>query len=122
MILWIIQMTFFSIILIFLVHYLIDFFKTTLTVPKVKDLVYSSNQKYENIYNILKNNSNNPIKYSEKNSENLDYTLIDLLPKEEQNTNTNMKNELKHFLKKQMHNLDNQNLETISSDLSYANF
>jgi hypothetical protein len=122
MILWIIQMTFFSIILIFLVHYLIEFFKTTLTVPKVKDLVYSSNQKYENIYNILKNNSNIPTKNSEKNSENLDYTLIDLLPKEEQNTNTNMKNELKHFLKKQMHNLDNQNLETISTDLSYANF
>jgi hypothetical protein len=124
MILWIIQMTFFSIILIFLVHYLIDFFKTTLTVPKVKDLVYSSNQKYENIYNILKNKSNIPTKNSEnsENSENLDYTLIDLLPKEEQNTNTNMKNELKHFLKKQMHNLDNQNLETISTDLSYANF
>jgi len=117
-------MTFFSIILIFLVHYLIDFFKTTLTVPKVKDLVYSSNQKYENIYNILKNKSNIPTKNSEnsENSENLDYTLIDLLPKEEQNTNTNMKNELKHFLKKQMHNLDNQNLETISTDLSYANF
>jgi hypothetical protein len=117
---WIIQMTIFSIILIFLVHYLIEFFKTTLTVPKVKDLVYSSNQKYENIYNILKNNSTVPTKNNEKNNENLDYTLIDLLPKEEQNTN--MKNELKHFLKKQMHNLDNQNLETISNENSYANF
>jgi hypothetical protein len=119
MLLWIIQMTIFSIILIFLIHYLIDFFKTTLTIPKVKDLVYSSGKKYENIYNTLKNNPNVPI----KNNENSDYTLIDLLPKEEQNVN--MKNELKHFLKKQMHNLDNQNLdnlETIQSESSYANF
>lgn len=120
-------MTIFSIILIFLVHYLIEFFKMTLTIPKVKDLVYSSGQKYENIYNTLKNNPNVPIKNYEnvpiQNNENSDYTLIDLLPKEEQNIN--MKNELKHFLKKQMHNLDNQNLdnlETIQSESSYANF
>ena len=118
-------MTIFSIILIFLVHYLVDFFKMTLTVPKVKDLVYSSGKKYENIYNTLKNTPNIPI----INNENSDYTLIDLLPKEEENTNTNtntnMKNELKHFLKKQMNNVETQNLEnleTISNESSYAIF
>lgn len=94
MLLWIIQITIISIILIFLVHNLINFFKNTLTIPKVKDLVNSPNQKYENIYNIIKNNSNTIQKSS-------DYTLIDLLPKEEEDTN--MKNELKNFLKKQMH-------------------
>jgi hypothetical protein len=98
---WIIQMTIFSIILIFLVHHLINFLKTTLTIPKLKDLVNSPSQKYENIYNIIKNNTNmnpntNPIPSSLTHSQ--DYTLIDLLPKEEEE-NTNMKNELKNFLK-----------------------
>ena len=88
-----------SIILIFLVHNLINFFKTTLTIPKIKDLVNNPSQKYENIYNIIKNDLNT--NYKNTNHENTllsssDYTLIDLLPKEE---NTSMKNELKKFLK-----------------------
>ena len=52
MLFWVIQTTILSIIFIFVVHYLINFFKSTLTVPKIKDLVYSPSQKYENIYNI----------------------------------------------------------------------
>ena len=105
---WIIQITVISIILIFLVHHLINFFKATLTVPKIKDLVNTSTQKYENIYNILKKNTQTSInteysEYSEylKNTENenQDYTLIDLLPKKEE---PSMKNELKSFLKKQL--------------------
>ena len=98
MLLWIIQITIISFILIFLVHNLIIFFKNTLTIPKIKDLVNSPTQKYENIYNIIKNNSNSNSNSLHKSS---DYTLIDLLPKEEEDTN--MKNELKNFLKKQMH-------------------
>jgi hypothetical protein len=42
---WIIQITVISIILIFLVHHLINFLKSTLTVPKIKDLVNSPTQK-----------------------------------------------------------------------------
>ena len=34
------------------------FLKTTLTVPKIKDLVNYPNQKYENIYNTISHNSN----------------------------------------------------------------
>ena len=97
---WIIQMTIISIILIFLVHNLINFLKSTLTIPKIKDLINSPVQKYENIYNTIKNNSNqNPLPTSLPTSlpSSSDYTLIDLLPKEEENIN--MKNELKNFLK-----------------------
>ena len=39
MLYWIIQTTILSIIFIFVVHYLINFFKSTLTVPKIKDLI-----------------------------------------------------------------------------------
>ena len=90
---WIIQFTIISIILIFLVHHLINFFKSTLTVPKIKDLVNTSTQKYENIYNIIKKNSHT-VPPPE------DYSLIELLPKKEE---VSMKNELKKFLKKQLH-------------------
>ena len=115
---WIIQITIISIILIFLVHYLINFFKSTLTVPKIKDLVNNPTHKYENIYNIIKNNKNNKSiteydSYNSSNSSNSnnydfstssnssEYTLIDLLPKKEEEYE--MKNELKNFLKKQLH-------------------
>ena len=116
---WILQITIISIVLIFLVHYLFNFFKSTLTVPKIKDLVNSPTQKYENMFNIIsKNNSkthkdyndnnfndnndytdNNETNDNNDNNEN-EYTLTDLLPT--QQTKTDMKNELKNFLKKQM--------------------
>jgi len=94
---WAIQITIISIILIFLVHHLINFFKSTLTVPKIKDLVNTPTQKYENMYSIINNGNTSEI--SEKNK---DYTLIDLLPTK--NDDTNMKSELKNFLKSQLHN------------------
>ena len=104
---WVIQITFISIILIFLVHHLINFFKSTLTVPKIKDLVNTPTQKYENMYNIIQKKPNT-------SSESADYTLIDLLPKEEGPT---MKNELKNFLKKQLHTSNESGINISSLDL-----
>jgi hypothetical protein len=94
---WAIQITIISIILIFLVHHLINFFKSTLTVPKIKDLVNTPTQKYKNMYTIINNGNTSEI--IEKNN---DYTLIDLLPTK--NDDTTMKSELKNFLKSQLHN------------------
>ena len=105
MLFWTIKITVISIIFIFLVHYLINFFKSVLTVPKIKDLVNSPNKKYESMYNTIKNFDRN--KTSEINSNEgssrveEDYTLIDLLPPTNENKPT-MKNELKNFLKKQL--------------------
>jgi hypothetical protein len=99
MLTWIIQISLISIIFIFLVHHLLMFFKTTLTVPKIKDLVNSPNQKYQNIYDTI----------SHKSSDS-GYTDIDLLPNDEfvSNESNSMKNELKSFLKKQLNgNTDN---------------
>ena len=114
---WIIQITIISIILIFLVHHLINFFKSVLTVPKIKDLVNSPNEKYKNIYETISHNNyhhyDNHLKnHNDKdmNINNINYTLEDILPP---NTNTtsitnatahsnNMKNELKNFIKKQL--------------------
>lgn len=73
------------------------FFKTTLTVPKIKDLVNSPNQKYQNIYDTISNNTNS-------SNSSAGYTDIDLLPSDttEFSKMNSMKNELKSFLKKQL--------------------
>jgi len=98
MLLWTIQTTIISIILIFMVHNLIFFFKSTLTVPKFKDLVNSPSQKYEEMFNIIsqsKSQSNNLINsINEKD----DKYLQSLLPPSIPPINS-MKNELKSFLK-----------------------
>ena len=127
MLLWITQITIISIILIFLVHYLINFFKSTLTVPKIKDLVNSPSQKYENMYNIIKNSSEpnlnlNPNINPNINSNiNSDYTLIDLLPKQDEPAS--MKSELKNFLKKQLQGTSSKTpMDTISSGPAYSSF
>ena len=52
---WIIKVTIFSLLLIFLIHYLYTFFKTTLTAPKLKDLVNKPQAKYNTIYKSLQN-------------------------------------------------------------------
>ena len=107
MLYWTLQITVLSIILIFLVHHLIIFFKTTLTVPKIKDLVNTPTQKNENMYNIISQQQNNTNK-------EVDYTDIDLLPKPDVES---MKNELKHFLKEQLKTA-NTNANTNSFDFS----
>ena len=111
---WVIQITVISIIIIMLVHHLINFFKSTLTVPKIKDLVNTPTQKYENMYNIINNQTS-------VKSEN-DYTLIDLLPKKEEE-DASMKNELKNFLKSQLHS-SSTNIDTLDSigSNSYSNY
>ncbi len=77
------------------------FFKTTLTVPKIKDLVNSPNQKYKNIYDTINHNSYNS---NNSNNSSFGYTDIDLLPSDttEVAQVNSMKNELKSFLKKQL--------------------
>ena len=116
---WIIQFTIISVILIFLVHHLINFFKSTLTVPKIKDLVNSPNNEYKNIYEIIKNN---PTKLN--NSHDNNYSLIDLLPNASSSSeeSPSMKNELKNFLKKQLHSSSSEisGLDSMSNFQSYS--
>lgn len=108
---WTIQITIISIILIFLIHHLINFFKSALTVPKIKDLVNIPHKKYENIFNVINNDNAVNNKY--------ELDIEKLLPKND----VNMKNELKNFIKKQFNNngntSNNQNSTSISKIDSY---
>jgi hypothetical protein len=67
-------------------------------VPKIKDLVNAPNQKYENMYNVIRRNSS-VVQETQPEPSTDEYTLIDLLPNKEED---NMKTKLKDFLKKQM--------------------
>ena len=101
-------------------HHLILFFKTTLTVPKIKDLVNSSNQKYQNIYDTLYNQNLDNQKLDNQKVEKYQYTDIDLLPNNDyvETENSSMKNELKSFLKKQLNTNTNTNTNTnINNDV-----
>lgn len=110
MLYWIIQSTVISIVLILLVHHLFNFFKATLTVPKIKDLVNTSTQKYDNMFHIISKGNNN----NEPNinvSDHYGYTTQDLLPKPE----TDMKSELKNFLKKQLNDSSSTPISALDS-------
>ena len=119
---WVIQTTILSIIFIFVVHYLINFFKSTLTVPKIKDLVNSPTQKYENMYSIINSNNSNLDTSLDTNTNTnntgldfkIEYTAADLLPKPDTES---MKNELKSFLKQQ----SNPSTTNISALDAYSN-
>ena len=49
MLYWTVQWITISLVLIMLIHYLYSFFKNTLTVPKVKDLVNKPTERYNEI-------------------------------------------------------------------------
>jgi len=102
--------------MIFLVHHLLLFFKSTLTVPKIKDLVNAPQKKYENIYNILSKDNSASASASVSaldssyggigiviNSNDGTTNINDINTNQEVKIEINsMKNELKSFLKKQL--------------------
>ena len=115
MLFWTIQVTLISIILIFLIHHLLVFFKTNLTTPKVKDLVNAPIQKYDAIFNAMNTSSANAA-----NSVN-NVSLEELFPPIQPDP-VDMKNELKQFMKKQFKENNpsnsNINLDTFNSSSS----
>jgi hypothetical protein len=83
----IIVVSLFSLVFIALIHHLILFLMNTLTVPKVKDLIKTPQEKYDKIYSIIQNVP--PLGQQ-------DTTPLDLSP------DSDMKTELMNFLKQQM--------------------
>ena len=133
MLAWIIQISLISLIFIFLVHHLIGFFKTTLTVPKIRDLVNSPSQKYKNIFDTINTNmsmSTISLTDNNSNSNSNSYTAIDLLPSSQTYTSTSlddvtkdmMKDELKSFLKKQLNTNDSNSTFSANNSFQANNY
>ena len=81
---WVIQITVISVVLIFLVHHLIHFFKSTLTVPKIKDLVNRPAQQYENMLRTISANT-----YQDKNNYDMNINNTNTNTNNTNNTNNN---------------------------------
>lgn len=107
---WVLQVTVISLCFIAVVHYLYIFFKTTLTVPKVKDLVNRPQQQYEELFKGITNmnmnansNPNSQVNLTGTTSISALPPLLnnnDLYQSQEQTHQVAMKDELKQFLKK----------------------
>jgi len=88
---WIIKVSILSLVFIFLLHYLYSFFVSTLTVPKVKDLVTLPQEKYDEMFHSLQQQPLQPLQRINDNNEfNATATAT---------TQQSMKEDLIHFLK-----------------------
>ena len=87
MLFWSIQWIFISLLLITLVHYLYSFFKNTLTIPKMRDLVNKPLDRYKEIYSTIDNK-----KVSSSSSNVSDDSIPVAVGSQD------MQNELKQFL------------------------
>ena len=108
MLYWTIKISIISIIFILIVHNILYFLRDTLTIPKIRDLVNTPNEKYERIYNIINNNETPPQSINPNGT-----TSIDSIPPINDSNTSNapniiqissqtketMKNELKNFMK-----------------------
>ena len=124
MLFWSIQIIVSSFLFIFLIHHLFTFFKNTLTTPKVKDLVNIHTEKYNAIYDVI--HQHQSLKKEPIDSQNIEAIdirslLLPIKDVKEIEEPSNMKNELKSFLKKQMQgsrsnsNLNNDNFDSSTS-------
>jgi hypothetical protein len=106
MLFWAIQTIIFSILFIILAHHLLIYFKTTLTVPKIKDLVNGPVKKYEDIYNVI--HSSELTKHQNEKIEQVKLEKPDL---------ETMKTELKNYLKSKSNVVEIEG----STNISYLN-
>lgn len=77
----IIKYSILSLLIIYIFHYLYDFFRLNLTVPKIKDLVNKPENAYAEIFNTINKND-----------------IINDTNIHQDNSKINMKNELKKYL------------------------
>ena len=94
----ILKWTIISLILIILVHYLYSFFKTTLTVPKIKDLVNRPAGAYKEIYETIEKVKVNEREKLKENNENNINSVSNSVSNSVIKNEDNMKDELKSFL------------------------
>lgn len=110
--LWLIQNILFSISLIVVIHYLYIYFETTLTAPKVKDLINCPKQKYKSLFDTINKNLDNNLmssgagggsRTSAKSSSSSSNLGIDDTEShvydEKNNVGNDMKTDLKAFLR-----------------------
>ena len=102
---WIIKVSILSLIFIFLLHYLYSFFISTLTVPKIKDLVNLPQEKYNEMFQSLQPEPSQKMNNNDLNKNYGNYI----------NNTQSMKEDLIHFLKEIGSSNESVTLSTESS-------
>lgn len=105
---WIIKVSVLSLVFIFLLHYLYSFFVSTLTIPKVKDLVTLPQEKYNQMFQTLQQQQS----LQQSTNDNSNSNSI---------STQSMKEDLIHFLK-DLGSESNSNSNSTSSITSNSNF
>jgi hypothetical protein len=91
---WIIQNIIFSACLIIIIHYLYIYFETTLTSPKVKDLIHGPKQEYKLILESIHKNVDTTCDYRPSVATDANPPTLGI------NTNSqDMKSDLKEYLR-----------------------
>jgi hypothetical protein len=124
---WIIKVSILSFILIFLLHYIYSFFISTLTIPKVKDLVTLPQQKYDELFNSLhlqhnkftneNINMNNNGNREPASAFSTTTMKMQSAPKQQA-----MKDELIKFMKEISHNNTNANSNAVADNNSILSY
>jgi cell shape-determining protein MreC len=126
----IIKISIISLLLIFLLHYFYRFLLQNLTTPDVRDLVNKPKQNYEKIFNTINSSTSSETNNSKQNVENNNNNNYNKNQSSEPNNiapnniaSTNMKNELQHFINKEINSDQTINFNSIERDnLEYSKF
>ena len=116
MITWILQITIGSFLFIFLIHHIILFLKSTLTIPKIKDLVDSPSQKYKNIYAQLSQSQTQGQQGQTQGQQG------QTQGQEQVVADSSMKQDLKSFMKKQLNSDSAAKVSDYVSKYDYTAF
>lgn len=101
MLLFLVKNILLSVVIIFFLHYIYNYFKCSLTTPKIKDLVNKPQIQYDEIISVIKKKvEQKPIEKPEENPT-------------ENPTENRIKSDMKNELKKYMNQLNDDNEETI---------
>ena len=125
---WIIKVSILSFVFIFLLHYIYSFFISTLTIPKVKDLVTLPQQKYDELFNSLhlqhnKFTNDNINMNNNGNREPASAFSTTTMKMQSAPKQQAMKDELIKFMKEISHNNTNTNSNAVADNnaiLSYS--
>ena len=108
MLYWTLKISCISIVLIFILHQLLHYLKTTLTTPKFVDLVNITPKRYETMFQMihkdptyLNDSSSLPVASLTQSEQNSSTSIHDL---------SNMKNELDAFVKENLFGQDKNDI------------
>ena len=115
MIFWTVKHVVISLVFILLIHYIYNFFKNNLTIPKVKDLVSKPQQQYNKIFDVMKNGKEVQFNINNNNNNNNNNVV-------ETTSSTNMKTELKKYLNNLQKKQDDIQSVGLNFDNSYDTY